>query len=88
MERRGLHERTRVGNSTLTLFRLTDFFELLAAMLREGYAGYPPCSECPVRLNPTEFDVPSDWDDERQDLLPDSPSRAIGPLAWCVEQDV
>jgi aminoglycoside 3-N-acetyltransferase len=83
MERRGLHHRTQVGKATVTLFRLQDFFELLAAMLRDGYAGYPPCSECPVRPNPTEFDVPSDWDDEQQDLLPDSPSRAIGPMAWC-----
>jgi aminoglycoside 3-N-acetyltransferase len=88
MERRGLHRRAQVGDSTLTLFRLSDFFGLLAGMLREGYAGHPPCSECPVRPNPTEFDVPSDWDDEKQDLLPDSPSRAIGATAWSVEQDV
>ncbi|MBM3497402.1 MAG: AAC(3) family N-acetyltransferase [Armatimonadetes bacterium] len=82
MERRGLHRRAQIGRSTVTLLRLTDFFQLLAGMLREGYAGHPPCHECPVRPNPTPFDVPSDWDDGANDLLPDSPSRALGPLAW------
>ena len=82
MTRLGLHTRARIGDSTVTLFRLRDFFTLLAGMLQQGYAGYPPCSECPVRPNATEHDVPSDWDEETNDLLPDSPSRAIGPLAW------
>jgi aminoglycoside 3-N-acetyltransferase len=83
MTLRGLHVRARIGASTVTLFRLSDFFTLLAGMLREGYAGDTPCSACSVRPNATEYDVPSDWDDEANDLLPDSPSRAIGPLAWC-----
>ena len=82
MEHRGLHRRGRIGQATVTLYRLSDLFELLAGMLREGCAGNPPCRECPVRPNPTPFDVPSDWDEAAQDLTADSPSRAIGPLAW------
>lgn len=82
MELHGLHTRARIGKSTVTLYRLRDFHALLAQMLRGGYAGYPPCTECPVRPNATEYDVPSDWDDQANDLTSDSPSRAIGPMAW------
>jgi hypothetical protein len=83
MEVRGLHRRLQAGGSTLTLYRLRDFFDLLAGMLREGYAGHPPCAQCPVRPGTSRFDVPSDWDDERGELRPDSPSHQIGPMAWC-----
>jgi len=82
MEQRGLHQRAQIGESTVTLFRLRDFYELLAGMLCEGHAGYPPCRQCPVRPNPTDYDAPSDWDDDANDLTPDSPSRALGPMAW------
>lgn len=83
MERRGLHIRGKIGQSQVILYRLRDFFGVLAEMLSAGYAVYPPCAQCPVRPNPTPFDVPSDWDEERNDLRPDSPSCAIGPMAWC-----
>jgi aminoglycoside 3-N-acetyltransferase len=82
MEARGLHTRARIGEGTVTLFRLSEFFDLLAGMLRDGYAGHPPCTQCPVRPGTSAYDVPSDWHDEANDLTPDSPSRAIGPMAW------
>ncbi|MGQ9732976.1 MAG: aminoglycoside N(3)-acetyltransferase [Candidatus Zipacnadales bacterium] len=62
MERRRLHRRARIGESLVTLYRLSDFFEVLATMLREGYAGHPPCSQCKVRPAKSEYEVPSDWD--------------------------
>jgi aminoglycoside 3-N-acetyltransferase len=82
MTRLGLHTRARIGDSTVTLFALRGFFDLLAGMLREGYAGNPPCADCPVRPGASPHDVPSDWDEGTGDLTPDSPSRAIGPMAW------
>ncbi len=85
MERRGLHRRAKVGESTVTLFRLMDFFGLVEEMLREGHDGHPPCPSCPVRPGESEYDVPSDWDDVRGELKPDSPSLRLGPMAYCAE---
>ena len=83
MIRRKLHRRTTVGSARLTLFRLSDCFDVLAAMLRSGHAGFPPCRRCPVRPGVGPGPVPSDWDDGRARLLGDSESRAIGPMAYC-----
>lgn len=83
MERRGLHRRAKVGESTVTLFRLRDFYRVVEEMLREGHNGHPPCSCCPVRPGQSDHDVPSDWDDAAGQLKPDSPSLQIGPMAYC-----
>jgi aminoglycoside 3-N-acetyltransferase len=83
MEGRGLHRRATVGESTATLYRLADFFALVAEMLREGYDGHPPCTRCPVRPGESDYDAPSDWDEATSQLKPDSPSLQIGPVAYC-----
>jgi len=74
MRARGLHRQVRVGNSTLTLFRLRDCFEVIAERLRSGTDDFPPCARCPVRPHVGPNTVPSDWDRERGCLLPDSPA--------------
>jgi aminoglycoside N3'-acetyltransferase len=83
MSRRGLHRRTQVGNARLTLFRLSDCFEVLASMLRDGYAGHPPCSRCPIRPGVGPGPVPSDWDDAAGGLNDDARAHAVGPMAYC-----
>jgi len=84
MDRRGLHTRGRIGQSTATLFRLSDCFDVLSRMLAEGCAGYPPCSECPTRPSGGPYTVESDWDEEQGCLKADSPSRRLGPMAYRV----
>jgi len=83
MGRRGLHVRQTIGESTVTFFRLLDFFSLVEEMLQEGHDGHPPCSRCPVRPGKSDYDVPSDWDEASGQLKPGSPSLSIGPLAYC-----
>jgi len=72
MEKRGLQRRVRVGNSRLTLFRLRDCYQVAAELLARGTDDAPPCCACPVRPEVGPETVPSDWDDERQCLRPDS----------------
>lgn len=83
MQGRRLHLRAKVGESTVTLFRLMDFFGVVEEMLREGHDGHPPCSRCPVRPGESDYDVASDWDDATGRLKPDSPSLALGRTAYC-----
>lgn len=71
---RGLQGEITVGASRLICFRLEDCFRLIAELLREGMGGSPPCSRCPVRPSRGPRTLPSDWDDERHCLRPDSPA--------------
>jgi len=82
MDRRGLHMRGKIGQCTATFFKLSDCFEVLSGMLRSGYAGHPPCASCQTRPGTSPYEVESDWDRESGCLKPDSPSRAIGPMAY------
>jgi len=82
METAELHRKGMIGKSRVTLFRLQDCFNVLADMLGEGHAGFPPCRECPVRPASSDYDVETDWDEETQDLKPGSPSREFGPMAY------
>jgi aminoglycoside N3'-acetyltransferase len=72
MRARGLERVEMIGQCRATLFRLQDCFEVVAAMLEHGKDGFPPCSGCPIRPRVTARTVPSDWDETRQMLLPDS----------------
>ncbi len=84
MSRRGLHRRTQVGNARLTLFRLSDCFEVFEEMLRGGHAGHPPCSRCPIRPGVGPGQVTSDWDDVAGRLKDGAEARGIGPMAYCL----
>lgn len=72
MRERGLQREQWVGQSRLILFRLHDCFEVVAEVLREGRAGFPPCSRCPIRPRTVPETVTSDWDVKGQHLLPGS----------------
>jgi aminoglycoside N3'-acetyltransferase len=81
MGRHSLHARGKVGDCTLTFFRLADCFEVLSGMLRAGYGAHPPCAPCRTEHSYGPYTVESDWDAERECLRPDSPSRGLGPMA-------
>jgi aminoglycoside 3-N-acetyltransferase len=72
MHARGLDRVGMIGACRATLFRLQDCFAVVAAILRTGKDGFPPCSGCPIRPRMVEQTVPSDWDDARQTPTPDS----------------
>lgn len=76
MDARGLHVQTMIGACRATLFRLSDCFDLIAELLRTGVEGSPPCGRCTNRPRAGPRTVPSDWDDQKQCLKPDSPAWA------------
>ena len=39
----------RIGDADVTLYKLSEGYEVIARPLREGMAGHPPCSRCTVR---------------------------------------
>jgi len=61
MERQKLQKKGVIGNSKVTYFRLLDFLRVILKMLDEGYAGFPPCSQCTIRPSITDATCPSDW---------------------------
>jgi aminoglycoside N3'-acetyltransferase len=69
---RGLQRETTVGASHLILYRLRDCFDVIAAILRSGKDGFPPCSGCPIRPRRAAQTLSPDWDPDRQLPLPDS----------------
>ncbi len=76
MQQRGMQRETVVGASRLICFRLRDCFDVVAGLLAGGIGPFPPCHRCPIRPRRTRWTVPSDWDDRRGCLKPDSPSLA------------
>jgi aminoglycoside N3'-acetyltransferase len=72
MHARGLDRVAMIGDCHATLFKLQDCFGVVAEALQHGRDGYPPCSGCPIRPRVVKQNVPSDWDDAGQTLLPDS----------------
>jgi len=74
MEQRGLHRKATIGACEAILFKLDECFKVVAELLRGGVDGFPPCGRCAIRPRRTERTVPSDWDEQRQCLKPDSPA--------------
>ena len=74
MESRGLQRETMIGRCRAIAFRLNDCYEVIAELLASGLDEFPPCSRCPVRPRRDSRTVPSDWDDARECLKPDSPA--------------
>jgi aminoglycoside 3-N-acetyltransferase len=72
MQARGLQKEVMVGQSRFILFRLSACFEVVAEILQTGKAGFPPCTRCPIRPRHVLETVESDWDRQRQGLLPNS----------------
>jgi len=71
---RGLQRETMIGACPAILFRLQDAWEVIAELLRDGLGEFPPCRRCPIRPRVGERAVPSDWDEKRGRLKPDSPA--------------
>lgn len=69
-----VERRTDIGNCQAVAYTMRDAFDIIAGPLREGMGEFPPCSGCPVRPQHTDRTVPSDWDPERQQPKPDSPT--------------
>lgn len=72
MATRGMFRESLISQCHATLFRLTDCFAVIAELLSEGYAGFPPCSRCPIRPAAGPHTVKSDWDGQRQRPSDDS----------------
>ncbi|MHB1356466.1 MAG: AAC(3) family N-acetyltransferase [Anaerolineae bacterium] len=72
MAARGLQRVVMIGPCRATLYRLQDGYDVIARMLANGFGSCPPCRTCPIRSRRVEQTVPSDWDAEKQELLPDS----------------
>mgnify|MGYP000206237850 FL=1 len=62
MERRGLQRKAKIGNSTVTFFRIWDLLEVVWDLIDNGYGGHPPCSGCPIRPRKVPATVESDWE--------------------------
>ena len=63
MERRGLQRRAKIGDSTVTFFRIWDLIEVVWDLIDNGYGDHPPCSRCPIRPRRTPATVESDWEE-------------------------
>jgi aminoglycoside 3-N-acetyltransferase len=70
----GAVRRGRIGSSTVLLFSLARCVALVRRLLQTGMGGFPPCQTCPIRPDPDQAQVPSDWDEAGQCLLPGAAS--------------
>jgi hypothetical protein len=66
MERLKAQKKGYIGRSLITYFRLKDLLKVILNLLDNGYAGFPPCSRCPVRPRKTYATCPSDWSDKNK----------------------
>jgi aminoglycoside 3-N-acetyltransferase len=62
----------RIGSCVATLYRMRDCYAVIARILSEGKAGFPPCSGCNIRPRQVKQTVESDWDDATNQPKPDS----------------
>jgi aminoglycoside 3-N-acetyltransferase len=82
MRRLGLQREGLIGDSRVTLFQLSDCYEVISQMLADGHEEHLPCSQCPVRPIRGPFSVESDWDDSEGRLDLDSPSARLGAMVY------
>jgi aminoglycoside 3-N-acetyltransferase len=61
MERRGCQRRGRIGDASVTVFRLLDLLAAVWALLDQGWGPYPPCTRCPIRPRHVAATRLSDW---------------------------
>jgi len=61
MERLGYQKNGYIGSCRATYFKLWDLLTAIWGLLDHGYAGHPPCSECPIRPQVTPHTRPPDW---------------------------
>ncbi len=63
MEHLNLQKKVYIGKSLVTYFRLRDLVKVVLNLLDNGYAGFPPCSCCPIRPGKSVTTRLSDWSD-------------------------
>jgi len=61
-----------IGRCRATLYRLQDCYGVVARILANGKAGFPPCSGCSISPRRVPETVESDWDAANGRLCPDS----------------
>ena len=71
-EMAAVHRQGAIGAATVTVYRASEGFEVIAQALREGRGGFPPCHYCPIRPRRVPETVESDWDREGKRLQLDS----------------
>lgn len=57
MEKRSLQHKCKIGDATVTFFKLQDLLEVVWYLLKNGYDKHPPCSDCDVRPRKTDATV-------------------------------
>ena len=72
MRERGLDRVENIGQCRATFFKLSDCFSVVADLLRNGHAGFPPCRACAIRPRVIAQTAPSDWDAGAQTPTPDA----------------
>ena len=48
---------TKIGNSTINFYQLSEGYQVIARCLKEGVDGVPPCAECPIRPRVCQWTV-------------------------------
>ena len=48
---------TQIGNAAVTLYKLSEGYEIIKRGLKEGMGGHPPCHACPTRPRICEWSV-------------------------------
>jgi aminoglycoside 3-N-acetyltransferase len=65
MEKQKLQKKGVIGNSKITYFTLIDLLRVILKMLDKGYAGFPPCSQCPIKPRIVDETCQSDWKEKK-----------------------
>ncbi|NLD88254.1 MAG: AAC(3) family N-acetyltransferase [Clostridiales bacterium] len=52
-----IHRRAKIGEATVTFYRLREGYEVIAKCLREGYGGNTPCPECKILPRVCQYTV-------------------------------
>ena len=50
-----IHRQEKIGQATVTFYKLRDGYEVISRNLKEGLEGHPPCTACPVRPRVCEW---------------------------------
>lgn len=52
-----IDQKARIGNATVTLYKLSEGYQIIQRGLKEGMDGHPPCHECPIRPRVNQWSV-------------------------------
>ena len=72
MKRRGLVKEGTVGNANVQVFKMGDCRRVLEEFLAGKVENFAGCKGCSIRPRVVPATVPSDWDEERKRVRPDT----------------